>query len=37
MNNLFIRLAHCSAIFNNHILNNMLHKIAQWQFDDNFI
>ena len=33
MNSLFIRLAHYSAIFHNRILNNMLHKVAQWQFD----
>lgn len=32
MNILFIQSAHCSAIFHNRILNNMLHKVAQWQF-----
>ena len=37
MNSLFTRPAHCSAIFHNRILNNMLHKVAQWQFDANFI
>lgn len=32
-----VRTAHCSAILHNHILNNMLHKVAQWQFDGYFI
>ena len=37
MNSLFIQSTHCSAILHNHILNNMLHEVAQRQFDSYFI
>lgn len=30
-----VRIVHWSVIFHHDILNNMLHKVSQWQ--DNFI
>lgn len=32
-----VRTAHWSVILHNHILNNMLHEVAQWQFNGYFI